>query len=87
MALGNLYLFGLPMVTRVFLILQNIVHSLYYFPENSRCNFPDSSPHRISESENLRFPFSKKNSLTWGVNEKKLNRLSKIVGNLLEKLR
>ena len=54
------------------MILQNIVHSLYYFPENSRCNFPDSSPHPISESENFRFPFSKKNSLTWGVNEKKV---------------
>ena len=37
----------------------------YYFPENFRCNltfyesenFSNSSPHRIFESENFRFPF------------------------------
>ena len=60
------------MVTWVFSKLQGLQ---YYFPENSRCNlklyesedFPDSSLHCISESENVRFPFSKKNSLTWGV--------------------
>ena len=67
-----MYLFGLAMVTWVFSKLQGLQ---YYFPENSRCNlklyeredFPDSSLHYISESENVRFPFSKKNSLTWGV--------------------
>ena len=67
-----MYLFGLPTVTWVFSKLQGLQ---YYFPENSRCNlklyesedFPDSSLHCISESENVRFPFSKKNSLTWGV--------------------
>ena len=47
----------------------------YYFPVNFRCNFKfyekenfsDSSLRRIFESENFRFPFSTKNSLTWGL--------------------
>ena len=47
----------------------------YDFPENFRCNLPlnesenfsDSSLHDIFESESFRFPFSAKNSLTWGV--------------------
>ena len=45
----------------------------YYFPENFRCNFrfyesenfSDSFLNRIFESENVRFPFSTKNRLTW----------------------
>ena len=53
----------------------------YYFPENFRCNltfyesenFSDSSLHHILESENFRFPFSKKNSVTWVVKYEKLN--------------
>ena len=53
----------------------------YYFPENFRCNltvyesgnFSDSSLHHILESENFRFPFSKKNSVTWVVKSEKLN--------------
>ena len=72
-----MYLFGLPMVTRVFSKLQGLQ---YYFPENSRCNlklyesedFSDSSLHYISESENFRFRFPKKNSLTWGVKWEKV---------------
>ena len=30
-------------------------------------NFSDSSLHDILESESVRFPFSKKNSITWVV--------------------
>ena len=49
---------------------------LYYFAENFfRCNltyyesenFSDSSLHYIFQSENFRFPFCTKNSLTWAV--------------------
>ena len=44
-----------------------------FFPENFRCNlkfyesknFSDSPLHGIFESENFRFPFFTKNSLTW----------------------
>ena len=53
----------------------------YYFPENFRCNltfnesenFSDSSLYHILESENFRFPFSKKNGVTWIVKYEKLN--------------
>ena len=53
----------------------------YYFSENLRCNltfyesenFSDSSLHHILESENYRFPFSKKNRVTWVVKYEKLN--------------
>ena len=51
----------------------------YYSSENFRSkfyeikNFVDSSLHRIFESENFRFSFSKKNSLTWRMNCEKLN--------------
>ena len=38
------------------------------------------------ESENFRFPFSTKNSLTWGVKCGKI-KLQKILGNLLDELR
>ena len=45
----------------------------FYFPENFSYNlkfyesdiFCDSSLYRIFGSENFRFPFSTKNSLTW----------------------
>ena len=51
-----------------------------YFPEIFRCNlkfyeienFSDSSSHSIFESENFRFPFSVKNSLTRRVKLKKI---------------
>ena len=49
----------------------------YYFPENVRCNltFYESenfySPTQFS-SENFKFPFSKKISLTWGEKCEKL---------------
>ena len=53
----------------------------YDFPEKFRCNLPlnesenfsDSSLHDIFESENFRFPFSAKYSLTWRVKYEKLN--------------
>ena len=52
-----------------------------FFLENFKCiltfyeskNFSDSSLHHILESENFRFPFSKKNSVTWVVKYEKLN--------------
>ena len=44
-----------------------------------------SSLHHISESGNLRFPFSEENSVTWLVKYEKLN-LRNFVGNLLDKL-
>ena len=64
------------------------------FPENFSCNFKfneienffDSSLHLIFDSENLSFPFSTKNSSTWGERGIRKNKLQKIVGNLLDKL-
>ena len=35
--------------------------------------FSESSLHRIFESKNFMFPFSTKNSLTWGLKCEKLN--------------
>ena len=52
------------------------------FSENFRSNLTfyksenfqsDSSLHHILESENIRFPFSKKNSVTWEIKYEKLN--------------
>ena len=53
----------------------------YYVSENCRCNLTfyesenlsDLSLYHILESENLRFPFCKKNSVTWVVKYEKLN--------------
>ena len=64
--------FGRPRATWVFSKLQGL---RYYFPQSFRCNFKfyrnenfsDSPLHRIFESDNFRFPFSRKNSLTWGL--------------------
>ena len=86
MALKNLCLFGHPRATRVFPKLQGLQ---YYFPENFSCNlkfyesdsFPDSSLHRIFDSD---FLYEK------GANtESEMGKikLQKIVGNLLIKLR
>ena len=58
----------------------------YYFPQHFSCNLKfyeienssDSSLHRNFDSENLRFPFPAKNSLTWRVKWE-------IVRNLLDK--
>ena len=36
-------------------------------------NFSDFSLNRILESENLRFPLTTTNSLTWGVKSQKVN--------------
>ena len=55
--------------------------SVFYFPENFRCNFKfyesenfsDSPLYRISKCENFRFPFSTKNRLTWVLKYDKLN--------------
>ena len=67
-----MYLAGHPRRTCVFSKLQGLQ---YYLPENFRCNlahyekenFFDSSLHHIFESENFKFLFPSKNSLTWGV--------------------
>ena len=62
--------FSRPRATWVFSKLQGL---WYYFPENFRRNFKfnqneNFSPlHRIFKFENFRFPFSTKNSLTWGL--------------------
>ena len=53
----------------------------FYYPEKFRCNLPfyesenfsDSSLRHIVKSENIRFPFATKNSLTWGVKSEKMN--------------
>ena len=63
------------------MILFEITRASVFFPENFRCNlafyesenFSDSSLHHILESENFRFPFSTKNSVTWVVKYKKLH--------------
>ena len=76
--LYSIVLFGHPRGTWGFSKLQGLQ---YYFPENFRCNltfyesqnFSDSSVHYILESENFRFPFSKKNSVSWVVKCEKLN--------------
>ena len=71
----NLHLFGHPRGTWVFSKLQGLQ---YYFAENFRCNLTfyeseDFSVHNILESKNFRFPFSKKNSVSWVVKCEKLN--------------
>ena len=45
-------------------------------------NFSNSSLHHIFESEHFRFPFSTKNSQTYGVKYEKIH-----LGHLLNKLR
>ena len=52
----------------------------YYFSKTFRA---DSSLHHILESENFRFAFSKKISVTWVVKYEKLNFRKSFVGNLL----
>ena len=72
------YQFGHPRGTWIFTKLQGIQ---YYFAENFRCNltyyesenFSDSSLHHIFESENFRFSFCTKSSLTLAVKCKELN--------------
>ena len=63
------------------LSLFEITSASVLFCENFRCNltyyesenFSDSSLHHIFESENFRFPFCTKNSLTWALKCKKRN--------------
>ena len=64
------------------LSLFELVQGLQYdFPENFRCNLPlnerenfsDFSLHDTFESQSFRFPFSAKNSLSWGEKCEKLN--------------
>ena len=53
---------------------------IYHFYECE--NFPDSSLNHIFESENFRFRFSTKNSITWGASENRwkfMREVSKIV--------
>ena len=62
-------------------VFSKLQGSKYYFLENLRGNFKfyesenfsDSSLHRIFESENFRFPFSTKNSPSWGLKCQTLN--------------
>ena len=75
-------------VTRGFLKLRELQ---CYFPENLRCNctFYESENfcypclHRNFESENFRFSFSTKLSLTQGVKYEIKIKLQKILGNLV----
>ena len=46
-------------------------------PLPTRKNFSDSSLHRLFESENFRFPFPTKNSLSCGLKCEKLNLIRK----------
>ena len=69
--LWNLYLFGHPRATWAFSKLQENFRC--NLPLNERENFSDSSLHDIFESQSFRFPFSAKNSLSWGVKYEKLN--------------
>ena len=70
--------FGHPRGLWVFSKLQGLQT---YFPKNFRCNlsfyeseqFSDSSLNHIFESENVRFTFSMKNSISWGVKCEKLS--------------
>ena len=62
-------------------ILRELQELQFYFPENFRCNlwfyesenFSDSHLNHIFESENFRFPFSTKNSISSGVKCEKLS--------------
>ena len=71
------------------LSLETLEGFKYYFAATFTCNltyyeietFSYSSLHRIFQSENFRFPFFSKNSLTCEV------KVQKIVANLLDKLR
>ena len=82
-----MYLFGHPRGTYKGFINMN-------FPENFRSNltynerenFCDSSLHHIFESENFKFSFFTKHSLTWAVKNGKLT-LHKIIENLLHEKR
>ena len=47
------------------IIFPKILDVIFSFYEND--NFSDFSLRRILESENFTFPFSTKNSLTWGL--------------------
>ena len=86
-----MYLFSHARGTWAFSKLQG---RQYDFPKHFRCNltfngtenFSDSSLHDLFESENVRFPFSVKHSLTVGSEIWKI-KLQKTVGNLLDKLR
>ena len=56
------------------LFLENFRYNFKFYKSE---NFSDSSLHRIFESENFRFPFPTKNSLTWGLKCEKLNLIRK----------
>ena len=65
---GNLSLFEITRASVFF--SENFRRNLTFYESK---NFSDSSLHHILESENFRFPFSKKNSVTWVVKYEKLN--------------
>ena len=82
--LKKLYLFGHPRGTYIRASIiknlpENFRSNLTY---NERENFCDSSLHHIFESENFKFSFFMKHSLTWAVKNGKLI-LHKIIENLL----
>ena len=71
-----MYLFGHPWGTRVFrnykglsIIFPKIYDAVLRFTKVINFLIPR---HRIFESDNFRFPFCTKNSLTWGLKRKKL---------------
>ena len=64
--LYSFILFGDPRV----LFPENFSYNLTFYESQ---NFSDSSVHCILESENFRFPFPKKNSVSWEVKCEKLN--------------
>ena len=76
---GNLSLFE---ITRASVSFSRKFQLQFYEGDS----FSDSSAHRIFDSENVRFPFSTKNSLTLQSEMGKIE-LQKIVGNLLDKRR
>ena len=76
---GNLSLFE---ITRASVLFSRKFQLQFYEGDS----FSDSSAHRIFDSENVRFPFSTKNSLTLQSEMGKIE-LQKIVGNLLDKRR
>ena len=56
------------------LFLENFRYNFKFYESE---NFSDSSLHRLFESENFRFPFPTKNSLTCGLKCEKLNLIRK----------
>ena len=67
---GNLSLFERASTSVLFSRKFQMQFKLKFYESE---NFSDSFLHQIFESENFKFPFSTKNSLTWGVKCERLN--------------